>query len=141
MNRNTTKPDDQDRLDQRLGDLVERVLHEHRGVVRHLHVDVLGQRGPDPLHLRVQPVRHLDLVDADQRPDAEVDRLLLVVLGDEVGLFGAQLDPGHVAESRTIAPFRSATIRFLNSSAERRSVLASRLTCTRLPLVWPTAAR
>ncbi len=45
------------------------------------------------------------------------------------------------SDSRTIAPFRSATIRFLNSSVVRRSVLASRLTCTRSPLVCPTAAR
>ena len=42
---------------------------------------------------------------------------------------------------RTMAPSRSLTMRFWNSSAARRSVLASRLICTRLPLVWPTAAR
>ena len=43
--------------------------------------------------------------------------------------------------SRTMAPPRSATISRLNSSVERRSVFASRLIWTRLPLVWPTAAR
>ena len=36
--------------------------------------------------------------DADQRPDPKVDALLLVVLRDHVGLFGAELDPRHVAQ-------------------------------------------
>ena len=36
---------------------------------------------------------------------------------------------------RTMPPLRSATIRFSNSSTARRSVLASRLTCTRLLFV------
>ena len=43
--------------------------------------------------------------------------------------------------SRTMAPPRSVTMRSSNSSVLRRSVLARRLTCTRLPFVRPTAAR
>ena len=37
--------------------------------------------------------------DADERPDAEVDGLLVVVLGDHVGLFGAELDARDVAQA------------------------------------------
>ncbi len=42
---------------------------------------------------------------------------------------------------RTTAPSRSVTMRLSNSATERRSVLASRLTCTWSPFAWPTAAR
>ena len=41
---------------------------------------------------------HVDLVHPHERPHAQVDALLLAVLGDHVRLFGAQLDPGHVAQ-------------------------------------------
>ena len=85
-------------------------------------------------------MRDVDLVRTDQRPDPKVDTLFLVVLRDHVGLFGPS-STWATSLSRTIAPPRSATIRFSNSSAERRSVFASRLICTRLPLVRPTAAR
>ena len=37
--------------------------------------------------------------DADERPDAEVDGLLLVVLGDHVGFLGAELDARDVAQA------------------------------------------
>ena len=40
----------------------------------------------------------LDLIGADERPYPKVDAFRPVVLRDEVGLFGPQLDPGHVAE-------------------------------------------
>ena len=79
----------------------------------------LGSVGPDALHLlRAAGAATSISFDAGQRPDAEVHGLLVVVLGDEVGFFGAQL---HLAPRRSgarCAPFRSATIRFLNSSVD-----------------------
>ena len=56
------------------------------------------------------------------------------------GLFGAELDARDVAQphDRAVAIGDDQVLEFL---AARRSVFASRLTCTRLPLVWPTAAR
>src|SRR6185436_20079798 len=42
------------------------------------YVDVFWQRRPDTLHLIAQPVRDLDLVRTDQRPDPKVDTLFLV---------------------------------------------------------------
>ncbi len=89
--------DDEDRLGQRLGDLLERVLHEHRRVVREVHLDVRRQRRRDALHLGLQAMRDVDLVHADERPDAEVHGLLLAVLRHHVRLFGAELHLRHVA--------------------------------------------
>ena len=77
---------------------MQRVGHEHRRVVGHLHVDVARQGRPDPGHLGVQPARHFDLVAAGYGPDAEVDGLLVAELGDVVGLLGTQLHPGHVRQ-------------------------------------------
>ena len=51
-NRKTTTRDDQDGLGQRLRDLLQRRFHEHRAVVGVAHVDVLGQRRTDAIHLR-----------------------------------------------------------------------------------------
>ena len=99
MKRKTTKPTIRIVSPRVLVISVQRVLHEHRRAVDQLHVDVFGQRRPDPLHLRLEPVRHLDLVDADQRPDAEIHAVLGAVLGDEVGLLGSQLDVGDVAQA------------------------------------------
>ena len=90
--------DDDDRLGQRLRDLLQRVLHEGRRVVREMHLDVRRQRRRDARHLGLQAMGDVDLVHADQRPHAEVHGLLLAVLGDHVGLFGAQLHLRHVAQ-------------------------------------------
>ncbi len=90
--------DDENGLDQRLGDLVQCVGHEDRRVVRQLHVDVGRQLRLEPRHLAVQPVGHFDLVAAGQRPDTQIDCLFFVELGDEVGFLGAQLDARHVRQ-------------------------------------------
>ena len=81
-------------------------------------------------------LRHVELVRADERPDAEVHAFLLAVLRDRMAS-SAPSSTRATSLRRTMAPSRSATMRSANSSAERRSVLASRLTCTRLPFVWP----
>src|SRR5438876_557705 len=91
--------DDQDRLDQGLRDLLQRVGHEHRRVVSHLHVDIAGQRGPDPGHFSVEPVGHFDLVATRQRPDAHVHGFFVAEFGDEVGFLRPQLDAGDVGQS------------------------------------------
>ena len=67
-------------------------------------------------------------------------RLLFAVLRDPVGFLGSELDARHVGEAHDrAAPFGDD--QFLELVPERRSVFASRLTCTRLLFVWPTAAR
>jgi hypothetical protein len=91
--------DDQDRFTERLSDLLQRALHEHRPVPDQAHVDIFRQRRPEALHLVAQPMRDLDLVRADQRPDPQVDALLLAVLRDHVGFLGAEFDPRHVAQT------------------------------------------
>ena len=104
MNRNTAKPTISDRLAERLGDLFQGVPHEHRPVPHEAHLDVLRQRGPQALHRLAQAVRDLDLVHAGHRPHAEVDALVLVVLRDQVGFLGAELNARHVAQAHDGAP-------------------------------------
>jgi hypothetical protein len=103
MNRNTTTPTIRI-VSPSVLVILQRVFHEHRRVVGQAHVDVLGQGGPEALHLVAQPVRDFDLVLADQGPHAEVDRLLVAELRDHVGLFGAKLDARHVAQAHDGAP-------------------------------------
>ena len=62
-----------------------------------------GRVGLDALHLVAQALRDLDLVRARQRPDAEIDALLIVVFGDHRRFFGAQLDARHVAQAHDAA--------------------------------------
>src|SRR5205085_7494068 len=52
------------------------------------HVDVLREGRPDTLHFLAQPMRDIDFVRTDQRPDAKIDTLSLVVFCDHVGFFG-----------------------------------------------------
>jgi hypothetical protein len=68
----------------------------------------------------------LDLVHPDDRPHPKYTASLSLNLVMKVGFLRAHRP--WPRPSRTTAPFRSATIRFLNSSGERRSVFASRLT-------------
>ena len=79
--------------------------------------------------------------DADQRPDPEVDALLARCTSRPCRPLRPQARPWprrSAARWRRRGRRRSGSS---NSSAERRSVLASRLTWTRLPFVRPTAAR
>ncbi len=91
--------DDQDRLRQCLGDFFQRVAHEHRAVPHEAHVHVRRQRRADAFHLGLQAFRHVELVRADERPDAEVDAFRFAVLRDGGGFFGAELDAGNVAQA------------------------------------------
>ena len=97
--------DDRDGLGQGLADFGQGVAHEHRAVPDQAHLDVLGQRRANPLHRLAQPSCHFELVGAGNRPHAEVDALLRVVLGDELRLFGPELDARHIgqADDRAVA--------------------------------------
>jgi hypothetical protein len=90
--------DDEDRLDERLRDFLERVAHEHRAVPDETHLDVLRQRGSELVHGLAQPISDVELVRADHGPDAEIDAFVLVVARDEVRLLGAQLDARDVSQ-------------------------------------------
>ena len=141
MNRNTTRPTIRIVSVSVLVISVERVVHEHRAVVRQPHVDVLAAASAGGAPSRraggARPRSRWRRPAARRRGRRSPRRLYLATRSAS----SAPSSTRATSRRRTIAPSRSATIRSSNSSTERRSVFASRLTCTRLPLVWPTAAR
>ena len=92
--------DDQDRLGQRLRDLLQRVLHEHGRVVGEPHLDV---RAAASARMRSISARSRCATSISFTPTSgqtpRYTASLLVVLGDHVGLFGAQLDARDVAQA------------------------------------------
>ena len=100
MNRNTTRPTIRIVSMSVLVISFERVLHEHRrrrrrGACRCPSGSVGRMRS---ISSRRRCATSISF-DADERPDAEVDAFALVVLGDHVGLLGAELDARDVAQA------------------------------------------
>ncbi len=113
--------DDEHRFHQRLADFFQRVAHEHRGVVREFHLDVRGQRGPNALHLREQTIAHFDFVRTRQRPDAEINRLLLAVVRNPLGFFRAEFYVGNVRQThnRAVAFGHDQVLKIFDSAEVR----------------------
>src|SRR5256885_11087642 len=100
----------------------------------------LRQRHPEARAERVQAAQELG-ARQDRGGGHHRVRLGAGTLGDRKS---TRLNSSHLVISYAVFCLekdRSASMRFSNSSVVRRSVLASRFTCTRSPFVCPTAAR
>ncbi len=97
--------DQQDRDDQRLHHLGDRLRDVLGGVVGDRPLEPLGEVAGEVLHRRPDPVRHRQGVGAGDLVDAQKARRLAVELGVPGVALGPELDPGHVADPDHLAPF------------------------------------
>ena len=107
-----------DRVAQRVEDLVDRLADERRGVVDDLVIQPVGEARLQLLHLGVDAVGGVQRVGAGQLVDRQRHRRLAVERAGLVVLLRPQLDAGHVAQPDDAGGLRR---RSAAEPADRRS--------------------
>ena len=94
-----------DRVAQRLEDLVDRLADEGRRVVDDRVLEARAESGPcSSFILRLDAVGRVERVGAGQLKDRQADRRLAVERAARVLVLGAQFDAGHVLADRVTSP-------------------------------------
>ncbi len=132
--------DDEQRVAERLEHFVDGVGDVVGGVVGDAGLESGRQVALDGIHLRPHPLDDVEGVRVRERPDPHEHRGLPGKVDLRVVILGAQHHIGDVAQADDGAVLL-AHHQFLNSSTERRSVSAVRLTWMSEPLLRPRAAR